>query len=320
MTLDTYTPAHGPFQVNVSHDLTIADTGSATLPLTCRWPQTVTPQGFVIFCHGLGSNGREYSEFSSRLAAHGYFVVHPTFPDWIGAVARAEPELGLDPDSQDLPQWAANPMVRNRMHEILHTPHYWTKRVRIVRRILDEKDAILSRFGIADTSELPCAIAGHSFGAYTSQLMAGAEIDVPGQGTTTLRDERIRAAVLLSAQGRDQQGLREGSWDALNVPMLTVTGTLDRGAKGQNWEWKSEPFTLSPPKGKYLAVLKGGDHYLGGITRAGPQEGILEQREAVFRLTLAFLDAHLLQNKSSEAWLGLTDHQCADGLLILNQK
>src|SRR5690606_13641134 len=108
------------------------------------------------------------------------------------------------------------------------------------------------------------AITGHSFGAYTAQLFAGAEIDLPGEGPRNFRDDRFSAAILLSAQGRDQQGLREGSWDGIEGPMLNVTGTLDGGAKGQDWHWKMEPYELAPAGDKYLAVLVGADHYLGG--------------------------------------------------------
>ena len=32
------------------------------LPLVCRWPEAMTPKGFVIFCHGLSASGRDYAE------------------------------------------------------------------------------------------------------------------------------------------------------------------------------------------------------------------------------------------------------------------
>src|SRR5690606_23010804 len=125
-----------------------------------------------------------------------------------------------------------------------------------------------------------------------AQLFAGAEIDLPGEGPRNFRDDRFSAAILLSAQGRDQQGLREGSWDGIDGPMLNVTGTLDGGAKGQDWHWKMEPYELAPAGDKYLAVLVGADHYLGGIARPD-QSPAPRQSEAVAQLTLAFLDAYV---------------------------
>ena len=271
------------------------------LPLVCRWPEDMSPKGFVIFCHGLSASGLDYAEISTHWASHGYIVVHPTFPDWIGAVARAEPQLGLDP-ADDLTGWADNPKVRARLYEILHTPFYWLERIRITRQVLGALDAILGATCGHQATAIPGAIAGHSFGAYTSQLFAGAEIDLPGEGPRTFKDSRFRAAILLSAQGRDQQGLREGSWDRIDGPMLNVTGTLDGGAKGQNWHWKVEPYEFAPSCDKYLAVLTDADHYLGGIARPD-QSPVPEQRNAVKQITLAFLDAYLPRDVAAKAWL-----------------
>jgi predicted dienelactone hydrolase len=278
------------------------------MAVTCRWPDGTAPKGFVVSCHGLGANGREYEELSNVWAAHGYLVVHPTFPDWIAAVAANEPELGLDPNA-DLSGWAALPDIRARMHEILHGPYYWMERIRMVRQVLDGLATIVACTGARTAWPIPGAIAGHSFGAFTSQLFAGAEIDIPGRGVGQFRDNRLAAAVLLSAQGPDQQGLREGSWDKITSPLLVVTGTLDRGAKGQDWEWKSVPYKLAPPGGKYLAVLDGADHFLGGLTLSDLGAANRHQRHAVNDLTLAFLDSYVMKDEAAKSWLAsISDH------------
>ncbi|SMF52176.1 hypothetical protein SAMN06265365_11719 [Tistlia consotensis] len=287
--------------------------------LTCRWPDGETPKALVVFCHGLGASGRGYDALSGYWAARGYLVVHPTFPDWIAAVAAREPGLGLDPDA-DLSGWAAMPRVRARLHEILHTPFYWLERIRIVRRLLDEADAILAATGGDPGRPVPLAVAGHSFGAYTAQLLAGAEIDLPGESPARFRDDRLAAAILLSAQGRDQQGLRDGSWEAMTGPVLTVTGTLDRGAGGQGWEWKSEPYELGPPGGKYLAVLEGADHYLGGFASGGAGAAVPNQRDAVRRLTLAFLDAHVARDAAAASWLASITDRIGPAPLLFKPK
>lgn len=271
------------------------------LPLVCRWPADCVPKGLVVFCHGLSASGRDYAEISTYWAAHGYLVVHPTFPDWIGAVARDEPQLGLDP-AGDLNGWATNPKIRARLYEILHTPWFWLERVRIVRQVMDGLDQVLDATCKRPSAPIPAAIVGHSFGAYTSQLFAGAEIDVPGEMPRNFKDDRFAAAILLSAQGRDQQGLRERSWDAITGPMLNVTGTLDGGAKGQDWHWKVEPYEFAPSGDKYLALLTNADHYLGGIARPD-QSPVPAQKDAVEQITLAFLDAYLLKDTAAKSWL-----------------
>jgi pimeloyl-ACP methyl ester carboxylesterase len=304
MNTVTY-PSRSPRHAVELSEHVVLDRGSdeAALTLTCRWPKESKPVGFIVYCHGLGSSGRDYAELGEFWAAHGYFVVQPTFPDWIGFIAASEPQLGLDPAAEDLANWAMNPQVKSHMFRLLHLPSHWIARVKIAQRVLDQMDFIMESTCNLPSPKIPCAAAGHSFGAYTSQLLAGATIDVPGQGPTRYHDLRVKAAVLLSAQGRDQQGLRDGSWDTVACPMMNITGTLDKGAKGQGHLWKSEPYEFAPPGDKYLAVFKNADHYLGGITRTGLRPDNADQRKAIAQLTLAFWDAQLQDDPDAKSWL-----------------
>jgi hypothetical protein len=297
-----YISDFGEHGLREAHDILAGHPAFAERPLVCRWPDGGA-EGFVVFCHGLGSDGSEYSALSGHWARHGYLVIHPTFRDAIGAVARDEPELELDPRA-DLSDWTAIPHVKARMHEILHTPERWLERVGLVRSLMTGLTEIFEATCGRQVKFIPGAIAGHSFGAYAAQLLAGAEIDLPGDPARRFRDERFRAAVLLSAQGRGQQGLRNGSWDAMAGPVLNVTGTLDRGAKGGDWRWKSEPFELAPAGGKYLAVLEDADHYLGGFADRRVRRHVPAQQEAVKQITLAFLDANLRGRQAARDWLG----------------
>lgn len=301
----------------ISERLVEVPSDGAALPLVCRWPDGVSPMGYVVFCHGLGASGSDYAELSRYWAEHGYLVIHPTFPDSAEAVARAEPQLGFEAGGPTI--WLDHPGARARLYEILHTPYYWLERIRIVRQTMEAIDAVFEATCGGRRGAIPAAIAGHSFGAYTSQLLAGAEIDLPGEGPRSFKDDRFAAAILLSAQGRDQQGLREGSWDGIDGPMLNVTGTLDGGAKGQDWHWKVEPYELAPAGDKYLALLTDADHYLGGIARRD-QSPVPAQREAVERITLAFLDAYLSKDPAAMTWLtGITD-RVGDCPLVFKRK
>lgn len=297
--------------------LEVASDGAAP-PLVCRWPDGVPPGGYVVFCHGLGASGSDYAELSRYWAGHGYLVIHPTFPDSIESVARAEPHLGLDA-SGGLTGWADHPKARPRLFEILHTPSYWLERIRIVRETMDALDTVFDATCGGRGDPIRGAIAGHSFGAYTSQLLAGAEIDLPGEGARSFKDDRFAAAILLSAQGRDQQGLREGSWDGIDGPMLNITGTRDGGAKGQDWHWKVEPYDLAPAGDKYLAVLTDADHYLGGIARRD-RSPVPAQRQAVERITLAFLDGYLRGDPAATAWLMETTDRVGDCPVVFRRK
>jgi hypothetical protein len=321
MNTVTYPSRSQKHAVELSEHIVI-DRGSdeAALALTCRWPKGSKPAGFIVFCHGLGSSRRDYAELVETWAAHGYFVVQPTFPDWIGFIAASEPELGLDPAAEDLANWASNPKVRSHMFTLLHKPSYWIERIKIVQLVFDQMDFIMRSTCKLPSRAIPSAAAGHSFGAYTSQLLAGATIDVPDHGPTRYRDPRVKAALLLSAQGRDQQGLRDGSWDTVACPMLNITGTLDKGAKGQGPQWKSEPYEFAPPGDKYLAIFKNADHYLGGITQTGLRPDNVDQRKAIAQLTLAFWDAHLRGDLAAKSWLASISTQIGKCPVTFEQK
>lgn len=319
MTPPLYPSAYGSSSIKFRADIALPGVADGTpLPLVCRWPGNTAPKGFVVFCHGLSASGRDYAELSSHWAANGYLVINPTFPDWIGAVAAAEPNLGLDPQG-DLSGWAANPKVRQRMYGILHTPFYWMERVRIVRQVIDGLESVFAATCGTPPRPILGAIAGHSFGAYTSQLFAGAEIDVPGEGHRSFKDSRFTAAILLSAQGRAQQGLRQGSWDHITGPMMNITGTLDGGAKGQDWHWKIEPYEFAPPGDKYLAVLTDADHYLGGIARP-EQAPVAAHKDTVFQLTLAFLNAYLTSDSAAKSSLGSVSDRVGERPVLLKRK
>ena len=311
-----WTPDQPPHPVSVI-EAKVPDTDGTELTLTCRVPGDGGARGVVVFCHGLGSSGRAYGSMTDSWVEQGYLVLHPTFADSIFAVAAARPELGLDPDDPDLALWArARPALRPVMHAILHDPAYWLDRVRIVRRVMDQLPAFVSAMGVHGPA-LPVAIAGHSFGAYTAQLLAGAEIDLP-DGPRNFRDDRFAAALVLSGQGRDQQGLRDGSWDGMTGPVLTVTGQKDGGAKGQDWHWKCEPFRLAPPGGKCLAVLDDANHYLGGMTPEGVT--VPHQLRALTTITTAFLDAHVTGAQGARAWLDAVQDRVADCPVIFERK
>ena len=206
------------------------------------------------------------------------------------------------------------------MHEILHTPARWMDRLDIVRKVMAALPRIFETTCGTPSVSISCAIAGHSFGAYTAQLLAGAEIDMPDRPPQRFADSRFTAAILLSAQGRDQQGLRENSWNGMTGPMLNVTGTRDRGAKGGDWHWKCEPYDFAPAGSKYLAVLEEGDHFLGGLTEGNASAKIPAQIDAVKQVTLAFLDVHLRDREAARVWLGAIDGRIGDCPVLFKRK
>lgn len=284
-------------------------------PLVCRWPEARPVAGVVLFCHGLGGDGRGYASLSESWAEAGHLVVHPTFDDAIALVAAAEPSLGLDP-AADLRGWATDPAALRFMHGVLLSPSSWLARLAQASATLDALPRVMAETCGTLAGPLPVAVAGHSFGAYVAQLLAGAVIDLPGEPGRSFADPRLAAAIILSGQGRGQQGLRDGSWDRMTLPALTVTGTRDRGATGLGVDWKSEPFALASAPGQHLVVIEDGDHHLGGFDDDDPRHAAPAQAAAVRAITRLFLDEALTHDAEAGARLRAIGDRLGDCRLI----
>jgi dienelactone hydrolase len=143
-------------------------------------------------------------------------------------------------------------------------------------------------------------VAGHSFGAYTAMLIGGVTTDFGKEKDKSFLDKRVKCILPISAQGTGQQGLTEQSWDALRMPMMTITGTEDRGVGGQSVEWRKEPYKYSPAGEKYLIVIEGANH--------GSYGGALRMRggaatEIVNFCTTKYWDAYLKNSQEAKEYL-----------------
>jgi hypothetical protein len=97
-------------------------------------------------------------------------------------------------------------------------------------------------------------LVGHSMGAATAMISAGASNHLEANGTNV-----FSAYIALSPQGA---GLifPENAWSAIKAPMLMVTGTRDTELGGRSWETRTEPFKRMPEGCKWLGIIEGATH------------------------------------------------------------
>jgi hypothetical protein len=152
-------------------------------------------------------------------------------------------------------------------------------------------------------------VGGHSFGAHTSQLVAGATT-VNAAGTRESHaDPRPLAFLLLSPQGIGFHAaeLDERSWDGVTRPFLVITGTNDIGRKGDDWQWRLDPWKYAPRKNKFLLVIQGAWHGFGGVVGDASFRGAGPKNAAhclyVKRASVAFWDAFLKTDAQAIAFL-----------------
>ncbi len=285
----------GPLAVQTADDLSLND-AARKKELFCKvyYPKTGGPYPVILFSHGFGGNKDAFGPIGKHWASHGYVVIHTTHADGLG---RQKIDPKKDGDDK--------PAARARLGGLLgglNDPEKIGGRVADLVLILDNLDdlpkSVSGLKGKIDAKLI--GVAGHSFGAYTAMLIGGVTADLGKDKGKTFFDKRLTCILPISGQGTGQQGLTDKSWDALKLPMMTITGTRDQGAGGQGVEWKKEPYKYSPAGNKYLVVIAGANHlsFGGGLgTRGG------DITDTVKLCSTLYWDAYLKDSEAAKKYL-----------------
>ena len=243
-----YQPESAKYQVENADNLSLTTPSGRKLPLKVYYPDAPGKFPVIIFSHGAAGSKDFYSLLGNYWASNGYVVIHPTHAD-----------------SVFLPNGQFTPENKNELVEYtLETPQAWKERAADISQIIDSLDEITTQApqlrGKLDAQHI--GVGGHSYGAYTTQLVGGATIDIPnGSKNQSYADRRVKAILMLSPQGTGQQGLNDSSWDSMTLPAMFMTGSKDIGATtGEEPDWRQESFNFSPPGDKYLLFIQDANH------------------------------------------------------------
>jgi predicted dienelactone hydrolase len=303
-----YKLADGPYATETI-DQTLHDAKrNKDLPIRIVVPKSGGPFPVIVFSHGAGGSGQNYFGLTGFWASHGYVVIQPTHNDSV-ALRREQGE--------PLPSGP-----RELVEEYLFNYQDWIDRVRDVTLVMDSLVELEKRLpelkGKLDQKRI--GVGGHSYGAFTTQMIGGVTLDIPGQPKAqSFGDARPLALLLLSPQGKSANGLTENSWKTMTRPMMTMSGSNDSGVMGQLANWRRDPFTYSPAGDKYLVWIEGAFHmsFTGALaqpqTASGPR-GMLFSRmgqgtdqKAVFDYvkvaSIAFWDAYLKGEPKAKTYL-----------------
>ena len=213
------------------------------------------PVPLVVFSHGLGGSRRGYSYLARHWAEAGIASLHPQ-------------HVGSDDHV-----WRGNPL---EMVQRLQTA---AREDEALARVLDLRfalDQVLAsdEARLIDTSKM--AVAGHSYGANTAMLMAGARVQTDRTGLTDLVDRRMQAAILISAPPLLGQGPAQQVLGTLHLPTLHITSlddTITLPGYRSTVEDRIAIFEAMARSPRTLAVFNTGGHsiFTDRTTRSGPQ-------------------------------------------------
>lgn len=200
-----------------------------------------TPVPLVVFSHGIGGSRRGYSYLGTHFAAQGWASLH------------------LQHVGSDRSLW------RGSLWSMVGRLQAAAQESEAIARVHDMRfalDQLLSGPTGAALDGQRVVAAGHSYGANTTLLAAGARVQRDG-APVDLSDARIKAAIVISAPPFYGEGDPGAILATVSVPTLHITATDDVIRIPGYYSGLPDRLAVFEATGgprKCLAVFEGGSH------------------------------------------------------------
>lgn len=245
----------------------------------------------IVWSHGLGGS-RDGAAFLVRfIASHGYIVINVQHAGTDSSMWEGKPGHPWDVIRK-------TPVTRQMSLD----------RFRDVPFLLDclQGGGAPEIAGRIDWGRV--GMSGHSFGAMTTQAMAGMLFPDARHTLVSLRDARIKAGILYSPTpiAHLTDAPPEEIYTPLAIPLFHMTGTEDHSPLDHhNFEDRLAIHKNAGHPEQYLKILEGGDHmiYTGSRGKLAANPGRDEQENIIKAASLAFWDAYLKGDEKAKAWL-----------------
>jgi dienelactone hydrolase len=285
-----YDPLQLPHSAELTvQDLTVEDAQRRReIPIRLYLPEEASGAPVILFSHGLGGSREGCAYLGEHWAARGYasvFLQHP---------------------GSDLSVWENVPPARRlqAMREAASGRNF-LKRVGDVTAVLDQLESWNRMRGHLLSRRLDLervGMAGHSFGARTTQAVGGQSFR---RGGARFTDERIDAALILSPSS-PSRGKPDDVFGSVSIPWMLMTGTNDIAPIGNaDMDSRLAVFPALPPGDKFELVLFGAEHSAFTDRPLPGSDGSRNPRHhpAILALGTAFWDAYLMGDTAAKAWI-----------------
>lgn len=255
--------------------------------------ENVEKSPVIIWSHGFGGN-RDGASFISRyLAGQGYTLVHITHIGTDSSLWEGKPGHPWD-------------ILRNTeiTRETTLNRFYDVPFVLNQLEIRAQENPEIGQY--MDLSKI--GMSGHSFGAMTTQVMAGQLFPDAKGNLMSLRDERIECGIAYSPTTITHlsDAEPEDLYGPINIPMFHMTGTEDESpTEGYGYEFRLTIGEHANHPEQYTQILQGGDHMIYNGTRGKLANNPLREQheQEILNGAHAFWDAYLKNNDGAKEWL-----------------
>lgn len=281
---------------------------SRVVPVKIFVPSSGDHWPIIFFSHGLGGSRMGYGHYGEAWSKAGFVCVH----------------LEHEGSDTDVMQKGAGLQNMKKLEAAAADPRNALNRAKDVSFAIDQMIEVNANGGAGDLAALKgklntkkIGMAGHSFGANTTMMVAGLQSAFRQLSNASLKDTRITAAIAMSTPvNRIDAETLDRMYADVDIPILHFTGTKDSSPiDTQPPEARQLPFEHCPQPDQILVVFNDGDH---GVFAASPnaddsRRKILSRLRAtsnygtiqpiVMETTLKFWNRWLLDDASAETWL-----------------
>lgn len=287
---------HGPYKVMIIRDQ-LTDAARHDRPVKIKVYYPVKYEGekvpVILWSHGLGGSVDGAAFLSRYIASYGFVIVHiqhlgTDSSIWEGKEGHPWDIIRKTHISREttLNRFADVPFVLDALPD-------WMRQHPEVGNIADLKTI---------------GMCGHSFGALTTQVIAGMKFPDRDGTLQSYKDDRIQAGILYSPGSVEHLGDPDPKevYPSIDIPLMHMTGTDDGSPISDlGYEIRLAVFENTDQAEKMLLVLKDGDHMVfnGSRGKLG-QNPNREKHELMIKVAaLAYWQALLKQDTSAHDWL-----------------
>lgn len=254
------------------------------------------PMPIIIFSHGLGGSREGYEYLGRHWAGCGYVSVHVQH---LGSDDSIWKDVPLAERPQAIQKAAANLQnAQNRPPDVQFAID------QLERLNKDETSPLKGRLDLKSI-----AVAGHSFGGFTTLALAGQTFIRPLGVSKRIDEPRIKAAIQMSAPAPMLRRDLDRAYGSITIPVMHMTGTKDfiELLPQTTAADRRIPFDHMSRSETCLVIFKDGDHMVfSGREKSASLEK--QDQDKKFQAlicagTTAFWDAYLKGNMAAKTWL-----------------